>query len=215
MVGDDAADNLGGKLGLRLGERKGKVKDEVVGEQEGLQPAQSPSIRSDHIASSHPRHDPDYSKPTGSSQSQAEESTGRSLHRTQSGFSAHSGPINPDKAIGSHPIDKATKMESASFYINIEAQAQQNNNKSLSSFHTVYPPKHRDEPKRTRSVILVHKRITTGAWTAIPINHPDVSAIQVVGNFGTLRIYNIYTDCDHDDTLVALDGYMGSLSVHA
>ncbi|THU99516.1 hypothetical protein K435DRAFT_586415, partial [Dendrothele bispora CBS 962.96] len=66
------------------------------------------------------------------------------------------------------------------------------NTKSLSHFHTVYPPRHRDEPKKTRSVLLIHKRITTGAWTTIPINHADVSAVQLTGDFGTIRIFNIY-----------------------
>jgi hypothetical protein len=36
------------------------------------------------------------------------------------------------------------------------------------------------------------------------INSPDVTAIQVWGDFGTIRMFNIYNDCEHSDGIAIL-----------
>jgi hypothetical protein len=36
---------------------------------------------------------------------------------------------------------------------------------------------------------------------------PDVTVIQLKGIFGALSIFNIYNDCNHSDTLKALDSF--------
>ncbi|KAJ3991632.1 hypothetical protein F5050DRAFT_1581069, partial [Lentinula boryana] len=66
--------------------------------------------------------------------------------------------------------------------------------RALRHLHVVYPTRHRDcwEQVTTRSVIMVNNRLLTNSWDTIDIDHPDVTAIQLVGNFGTLRIFNIY-----------------------
>ncbi|KAF5369381.1 hypothetical protein D9758_002542 [Tetrapyrgos nigripes] len=90
------------------------------------------------------------------------------------------------------------------------------NTKSAYGLRLIYPPKHRDDPKRTRSVILVNRNILTGVWTTLPINNPDVTAIQITGSFGTLCIYNLYIaggHSQHDEALIVVHTYMNT--VHA
>jgi len=74
-----------------------------------------------------------------------------------------------------------------------------------SSYWTVvYPPQHRDAPKRSRSIILVNKRLATSSWTQINIPSFNISAIQLQSQHGILQIYNIYNDCLHNDSLTSL-----------
>jgi len=68
----------------------------------------------------------------------------------------------------------------------------------------VYPPRHRDAPKRSRSIILVNKRLATSSWTQIDVPSFDISAIQLQGEHSILQIYNVYNDCLHNDSLTSL-----------
>src|SRR5215469_6587668 len=43
----------------------------------------------------------------------------------------------------------------------------------------IYPCKHRDDPHKTRSIMLVNRRISTNAWTHIPLDSPDLTAIRM------------------------------------
>ncbi|KAF8875637.1 hypothetical protein BD779DRAFT_1443159, partial [Infundibulicybe gibba] len=56
----------------------------------------------------------------------------------------------------------------------------------------VRPTGWRDRPKETRSVMLINKKINTNSWCPITIDSQDVTGIQMHGNFGTIRIINIY-----------------------
>ncbi|KAJ3746913.1 hypothetical protein EV360DRAFT_57296, partial [Lentinula raphanica] len=66
--------------------------------------------------------------------------------------------------------------------------------RALQHLHVIYPPRHRDQWERvtTQSIILVNNRLLTDSWTALEVDHPDVTAVQLVGDFGTLRIFNVY-----------------------
>jgi endonuclease/exonuclease/phosphatase family metal-dependent hydrolase len=50
--------------------------------------------------------------------------------------------------------------------------------------------------------------ISSNAWTQIDIDSPDVVGIQIVGEQGTLRLINIYNDCEKDNTMEEVDSYM-------
>ncbi|KAJ3979256.1 hypothetical protein F5890DRAFT_1449340, partial [Lentinula detonsa] len=66
--------------------------------------------------------------------------------------------------------------------------------RALRHLHVIYPKRHRDQWKErtTRSLLMVNKRLLTESWTALSIDHPDVTAIQVTGNYGTIRVFNVY-----------------------
>ncbi|KAF8120569.1 hypothetical protein EV363DRAFT_1138292, partial [Boletus edulis] len=58
---------------------------------------------------------------------------------------------------------------------------------------------------RTRSVLFVNKTLSKDHWRTIPIPSPDITAIEIRGNFGKIRIYNIYNDGTHSHTLDILE----------
>ncbi|KAE9394281.1 hypothetical protein BT96DRAFT_750018, partial [Gymnopus androsaceus JB14] len=66
--------------------------------------------------------------------------------------------------------------------------------RALYQYTTVYLTNHfRDfKEKRVQSILMVNAWIPTGSWTQIPIDSPDVTVIQIVGDFGTIRLFNIY-----------------------
>ena len=72
----------------------------------------------------------------------------------------------------------------------------------------IYPLRHLDKPKATRSIILVNTKISTNVWTPIKFESPDVTSIQMHGDYGTLHIINIYNDCKHAESLKTLELYM-------
>ena len=48
----------------------------------------------------------------------------------------------------------------------------------------------------------------TNAWTQIPIRSPDITAIRLDSNLGTIYLFNIYNDGEHGRNLGCLDGYL-------
>jgi hypothetical protein len=45
-------------------------------------------------------------------------------------------------------------------------------------------------------------------WTPIKFESPDITGIQMHGDYGTLRIINIYNDCKHAESLKTMELYM-------
>lgn len=77
-----------------------------------------------------------------------------------------------------------------------------------SKWIVIYPLNHIDDPLRTRSIILVNANISTNSWTALPIDCPDITAIQITGEWGVCRIFNIYNDQKHSRNLTALNRFL-------
>jgi len=63
-------------------------------------------------------------------------------------------------------------------------------------------------PSATHSIILVNQDLTSNNWTKISFPSPDVTGIQLWGDFGTLHIINIYNDCKHNRSLEVVKEYM-------
>ena len=86
---------------------------------------------------------------------------------------------------------------------------------SNSQWNVVYPSTHNKEhAKRTRSVILVNKNLSKDSWHSIPIDSPDITAIELNGTFGCLHIYNIYNDITHNDTISLLNHHLSDIGLH-
>ena len=73
---------------------------------------------------------------------------------------------------------------------------------------TVYPNTHQEYPDKTRSIILINTDILTDTWKQIDFQHPDITAVEITGGFGTLRIINIYNDGDNNNALTHLSAFM-------
>jgi hypothetical protein len=73
---------------------------------------------------------------------------------------------------------------------------------------TIYPNTHQKHPDRTRSIILINANLLTDAWKQIEFEHLDITAIEIQGEFGTLRIINVYNDGDNNSTLTHISAFM-------
>ena len=72
---------------------------------------------------------------------------------------------------------------------------------------SIYPSGHASNPEKTRSVILLRDNLLTDGWEQIDFPSGDVTAVRIKGKWGKLTIFNIYNDCNHDDTLEMLKKY--------
>ena len=75
---------------------------------------------------------------------------------------------------------------------------------------TVYPPTHNETPHNTRSVLLINANLITNDWKQISIPHPDITAIEISGTFGIIRLFNIYNDCNNNNSLKHISTYMSA-----
>jgi hypothetical protein len=73
---------------------------------------------------------------------------------------------------------------------------------------TVYPNTHQEHPDKTRSIILVNTDLLTDNRKQIHFQYPNITAIEITGDFGTLQIINVYNDGDNNDTLKHISTYM-------
>ncbi|KIL54440.1 hypothetical protein M378DRAFT_49708, partial [Amanita muscaria Koide BX008] len=71
---------------------------------------------------------------------------------------------------------------------------QMNRTRANPQWIVVYPTTHMTEPKKTRTTILVNKKLATDRWEEIEANSGDVTAIRLKTNTHTIDIYNIYND---------------------
>lgn len=78
------------------------------------------------------------------------------------------------------------------------------NTRASHQWRVIYPPRHKDSPKRTRSVTLVNTRIATNGWTAIPVDSPDITSVSLEYDTGLLHIFNIYNPQDSQQVLRTL-----------
>ena len=88
-------------------------------------------------------------------------------------------------------------------YIDFQGQSRANG-----QWYMIYPPIHSTTPKDTRSILLINTNLLTNVWKQIPIEHPDITAVKISGNFGKLWIFNIYNTCQDNDALKHLSLYM-------
>src|SRR6266536_3526428 len=79
------------------------------------------------------------------------------------------------------------------------------NTRAPGGWRVIYPPKHLTSEDRTRSVIFISPRLATSNWMDLRIDSPDITAVQIWGPFGTVRIFNIYNDCEHSRSIETLE----------
>ncbi|KIK81535.1 hypothetical protein PAXRUDRAFT_95134, partial [Paxillus rubicundulus Ve08.2h10] len=80
---------------------------------------------------------------------------------------------------------------------------------SNTQWNVIYPTCHNNNhAKCTRSLILINKQVLKEHWRTIPLNTPDVTTIEMNGDFGRIRIYNVYNDGTHGRTLEFLDSHL-------
>ncbi|TFY52367.1 hypothetical protein EVJ58_g10059 [Rhodofomes roseus] len=78
------------------------------------------------------------------------------------------------------------------------------NTRASQQWRVIYPPKHKDSPTRTRSVTLINTRIATNSWSAIPVDCPDITAVSLHYDTGTIHLFNTYNPQDSQNVLRSL-----------
>jgi len=78
--------------------------------------------------------------------------------------------------------------------------------RAMGVWTVVYPTNHAEsqEGEVTRSLILIHRRISSNTWTQIEVASKDITVICLEGSQGYLNIYNIYNNCTHSWTIQTL-----------
>lgn len=74
----------------------------------------------------------------------------------------------------------------------------------------VYPTTHSANPTKTRSIILIRNNILTENWKQVDFPSGDVTVVQLTGSWGDLMLYNIYNDCEKNDTINMLETFAHS-----
>jgi len=77
-------------------------------------------------------------------------------------------------------------------------------------WYIVYPTDHHTTPTRSQMIMLVNKRLSKNNWHIVPIKSPNVMAVELMGNFGKVRIYNIYNPCNSNNMIQFLERHMQS-----
>ncbi|KAJ7221655.1 hypothetical protein GGX14DRAFT_353702, partial [Mycena pura] len=72
----------------------------------------------------------------------------------------------------------------------------------------VYPIGYKTAGVKSRAVTLVNRSLSTNAWSQLHIACTDVVGVELRGEFGTLRVINIYNDGAHDESLEAVWEYL-------
>src|ERR1700730_10112971 len=87
-----------------------------------------------------------------------------------------------------------------------------NRTRAPNGWRTILPPSHSknnaESEHRTRAAILVSPRLDTSQWRELDIDSPDITGIQIWGDFGTIHIINIYADCEHSRAIWATKAWL-------
>ena len=74
----------------------------------------------------------------------------------------------------------------------------------------VYPTTHHAKPTKTRSLILLRSNILTDKWKQIDFPSGDVTIIAISGSWGEITLFNIYNDCEKNNTIHELEAFARS-----
>lgn len=72
----------------------------------------------------------------------------------------------------------------------------------------VYPRAHNNKVKRTRLIILVNATLPATSWKSLSVNSVDVMGVQMMGMYGTIRIFSVYNSQENDASMDAIDAYL-------
>ena len=101
--------------------------------------------------------------------------------------------------LAKHNIDIIALQEPAINFLNKTIAAR--------DWVPLYPSTHEKQPEKTRSITLIRGDLLTENWEQLDFPSGDVTALRIKEKWGTLTLFNIYNDCEHDDTLEALTSY--------
>ena len=78
----------------------------------------------------------------------------------------------------------------------------------------IYPSMHSKEPSKIHSVLLLRSNLLTENWKQVDFPSGDVTVVQLNGKQGKLTLFNVYNDCEKNNTVQALETFTHSLIAH-
>ena len=69
------------------------------------------------------------------------------------------------------------------------------NTRALLEWYMLYPTTHYKNPKETRTIMLINKKIPTDNWNQLHVGTGDAVAISIDYEEGHIDVYNVYNDC--------------------
>ena len=106
--------------------------------------------------------------------------------------------------VGQHDIISSGKLVSENIdIIAIQEPAINFKDKTIAArdWIPIYPSTHEKEPRKTRSIILMSRRLPTENWEQMEYMSGDVTVVKINGNWGQITLFNIYNDCAHNETI--------------
>jgi len=82
------------------------------------------------------------------------------------------------------------------------------NSRATHNWYTVYLMKHYIQPNKTRSLLLINKRIPADSWSQVYFASSDVTAIQVQTPVGPFLLINTYNNTMNSDGIRKVEQYM-------
>ena len=86
------------------------------------------------------------------------------------------------------------------------------NSRASPNWYTLYPKEHYAKPDRTRSLLLINRRIPTNNWAQIDIASSDVTAVQVQTPLGQVLLINMYNDGKNPEGARKVTQYMRNMA---
>ena len=77
----------------------------------------------------------------------------------------------------------------------------------------VYPSTHGGDPRKTRSLLLINSNILTDNWKQVDFPSGDVTIVQITREWGSALLFNIYNDCEHNNTIHQLEAALRSSTI--
>ena len=71
----------------------------------------------------------------------------------------------------------------------------------------IYPSTHGDASIRSRAITLMRSNISSDNWTQLDFPSGDVAIVQIKGSWGKITIFNIYNDCNNNNTIKLLSRF--------
>lgn len=91
-------------------------------------------------------------------------------------------------------------------YLNVVGLANASNLKRF--WDVIYPTNHHSNPECSQTILLVNKKLSKNNWHIILLDSPNITAIEIHGDFRKVHIYNIYNACDHSRTIWFLERHI-------
>jgi len=75
----------------------------------------------------------------------------------------------------------------------------------------LYPTNHfSDGASHTCSLLMINTNISTDSYTQLDVPSSNITAACFIGPYGNLTLFNIYNNCNHNDSLLDIAGYLSS-----